>query len=161
MRPPKHNKRLLLITGEFPPAQGGVGDYTCRLGVALQGKGVCVRVLTRGQGSGVRGQGKSKIQNPKSKIPLLAPRITISATLRALRGTRSQIAHIQYQTGAYEMRPTVNLLPLILRRRWGGPTVVTFHDLRVPYLFPKAGPVREWANRLLARTADVAIATNP
>jgi glycosyltransferase involved in cell wall biosynthesis len=38
--------------------------------------------------------------------------------------------------------------------------VVTFHDLRVPYLFPKAGPVRAWANRLLARSADATIATN-
>jgi glycosyltransferase involved in cell wall biosynthesis len=88
-------------------------------------------------------------------------RITVSSTLRALRGSRSRIAHIQYQAGAYEMRPTVNLLPLLLRRAWGGATVVTFHDLLVPYLFPKAGPVREWANRLLARTVDAVIATNP
>jgi glycosyltransferase involved in cell wall biosynthesis len=59
------------------------------------------------------------------------------------------------------MRPTVNLLPLLLRRAWGGKSVVTFHDLLVPYLFPKAGPVREWANRLLARAASAVIATNP
>ena len=59
------------------------------------------------------------------------------------------------------MRPTINMLPLLLRLPWGRPTVVTFHDLLVPYLFPKAGPVREWANRLLARTATAVIATNP
>jgi glycosyltransferase involved in cell wall biosynthesis len=58
------------------------------------------------------------------------------------------------------MRPAVNLLPVLLRWRWRGATVVTFHDLRVPYLFPKAGPVREWANRLLARGADGVVATN-
>src|SRR5204863_1401180 len=39
--------RVLLITGEFPPAQGGVGDYTCRLSTALQGVGLCTEVLTR------------------------------------------------------------------------------------------------------------------
>jgi glycosyltransferase involved in cell wall biosynthesis len=39
--------------------------------------------------------------------------------------------------------------------------VVTFHDLRVPYLFPKAGPVRTWIVRWLARTADGVIATDP
>jgi glycosyltransferase involved in cell wall biosynthesis len=53
------------------------------------------------------------------------------------------------------------LLPLLLRRKWWGKSVVTFHDLRVPYLFPKAGPVREWANRMLAKGAHAVIATNP
>jgi glycosyltransferase involved in cell wall biosynthesis len=39
-------------------------------------------------------------------------------------------------------------------------TVVTFHDLRVPYLFPKAGRLRELAVNFMARRADGAIATN-
>jgi polysaccharide biosynthesis protein PslF len=38
--------------------------------------------------------------------------------------------------------------------------VVTFHDLRVPYLFPKAGPARRWVNLQLARWSDAVIATN-
>jgi glycosyltransferase involved in cell wall biosynthesis len=58
------------------------------------------------------------------------------------------------------MRPAVNLLPVLLKVLWGKSVVVTFHDLLVPYLFPKAGPVREWVNRLLARTASATIATN-
>src|SRR5205814_7372545 len=99
--------------------------------------------------------------DPRSPIPFVVGRITVSSVLRARRNSGSHVAHIQYQTGAYEMRPTINLLPWLLRRKWGGAVVVTFHDLRVPYLFPKAGPVREWANRLLARTADAVIATNP
>lgn len=81
--------------------------------------------------------------------------------MRAARRSGSQAVHIQYQTGAYGMRPTVNALPALLRARWGRPVVVTFHDLLVPYLFPKAGPVREWANKLLALTATACIATNP
>jgi glycosyltransferase involved in cell wall biosynthesis len=59
------------------------------------------------------------------------------------------------------MRPTVNLLPLLLRLLWRGQVVVTFHDLRVPYLFPKAGPVRQWANRVMARFSHAVVATNP
>jgi glycosyltransferase involved in cell wall biosynthesis len=38
--------------------------------------------------------------------------------------------------------------------------VVTYHDLKVPYLFPKAGPVRTWVVETLARQCDAAITTN-
>jgi len=38
--------------------------------------------------------------------------------------------------------------------------VVTFHDLKVPYLFPKAGRLRWWVNLALARWSDAAIVTN-
>jgi N-acetylglucosaminyl-diphospho-decaprenol L-rhamnosyltransferase len=151
-----HKQGVLLVTGEYPPARGGVGDYTGRLGAALYHVGVKNRVLTRKHPPTHRDLGAGG-----GDIPLVARLITPRATLRALRGTRARIAHIQYQTGAYEMRPTINLLPLLLKRKWEGITVVTFHDLLVPYLFPKAGPVREWANRLMARGADAAIATNP
>jgi len=158
-RPPLGGHRVLLITGEYPPAQGGVGDYTCRLGLALEERGVALRVLTRRRD--IPFSSTPPVRQPKVALPLLAHRIMPSAVLNALRGTRSRVAHIQYQTGAYEMRPTINFLPLLLRRLWGGKTVVTFHDLLVPYLFPKAGPVREWVTRLLARTVDAVIATNP
>jgi glycosyltransferase involved in cell wall biosynthesis len=36
--------------------------------------------------------------------------------------------------------------------------VTTFHDLRVPYLFPKAGWLREWAVRHLARASQGVVA---
>ncbi|HKP51784.1 MAG TPA: glycosyltransferase [Chloroflexia bacterium] len=169
-------KRVLLITGEYPPAQGGVGDYTCKLNLALQRQGIIAKVLTRSTSApnsphqrqlsfvdgsarqdGSRAAPTDNVQN----VPYNTLRITLASTLSALKGMRAGIAHIQYQTGAYEMRPTINLLPLLLRRKWRGATVVTFHDLLVPYLFPKAGRVREWANRLLARGADGVIATNP
>jgi glycosyltransferase involved in cell wall biosynthesis len=72
--------------------------------------------------------------------------------------------NIQYQTGAYRMHPAINFLPLYLRFKLGKtrPVVVTtFHDLRVPYLFPKAGKARTWVNQLLLKTSDRAILTNP
>ena len=43
---------------------------------------------------------------------------------------------------------------------WPRHVVTTFHDLRVPYLFPKAGPLRWRANLELARRSDRAIVTN-
>jgi GT2 family glycosyltransferase/glycosyltransferase involved in cell wall biosynthesis len=172
-------KRVLLITGEYPPAQGGVGDYTCKLNLALQRQETSSKVLTRSttgpndlaqeqfsaeevldRQGGSRAAPTGNSGNAHN-VPYGSPRITLYATLRALKGVRAGIAHVQYQTGAYEMRPTINLLPLLLRRKWRGATVVTFHDLLVPYLFPKAGGVREWANRMLARGADAVIATNP
>ncbi len=151
--------RVLLITGEYPPARGGVGDYTCKLHLALQENGVWTEVLARRDRGSVTSS-RPPIPGPRSLIPFAVERITLPSALRALRGCGARIAHVQYQSGAYEMRPTINLLPLLLKRLWGGSVVVTFHDLRVPYLFPKAGPLREWANRLLARTADAVIATN-
>jgi GT2 family glycosyltransferase/glycosyltransferase involved in cell wall biosynthesis len=153
-------KPVLLITGEFPPARGGVGDYTCRLAQAMEDEGQAVRVLTR----------RRRVQDISPAVgieavagagPMQVRRITGGAAERAARRSGAAVAHIQYQTGAYEMRPTVNLLPLVLRARFRGPVVVTFHDLLVPYLFPRAGPVREWANRLLALTASACVATNP
>lgn len=170
---------VVMITGEFPPARGGVGDYTCRLSLALQEQGVGVGVVTGRPTTDDRRpitDGKSISQHnttrnrttgnrqpatDNQKIPVLRPnRITVRSVMRALRRSRARVAHIQYQTGAYEMRPTANLLPLALGMLWGRATVVTFHDLLVPYLFPKAGPVREWANRILARGATAVVATN-
>jgi GT2 family glycosyltransferase/glycosyltransferase involved in cell wall biosynthesis len=152
---------VLLITGEYPPAQGGVGDYTCKLGSALEATGVRTQVLTRPAEATPTSSGNSNVIESARPGPFLARRIDLRAVLRSLKATGAPIAHIQYQTGAYEMRPTVNFLPWLLRLKWGGLTVVTFHDVRVPYLFPKAGPVREWVNRFMARSADACIATNP
>jgi glycosyltransferase involved in cell wall biosynthesis len=70
------------------------------------------------------------------------------------------IINIQYQAAAYEMRSAaINFLPWRLHHVVK--TAVTFHDLRVPYLFPKAGGLRKTAVHFMAKQADGAIATNP
>src|SRR6266513_2376134 len=38
--------RVGLVTGEYPPMQGGVGDFTRQLGQALAGLGVETHVIT-------------------------------------------------------------------------------------------------------------------
>jgi glycosyltransferase involved in cell wall biosynthesis len=69
------------------------------------------------------------------------------------------LVNLQYQAAAYNMRsPAANLIPW--RLRGVVPTAVTFHDLRVPYLFPKAGPLRRRAVNFMARRAHGCIATN-
>lgn len=69
-----------------------------------------------------------------------------------------QVINLQYQAAAYQMHPAINLLPGALANRT--PTVVTFHDLRVPYLFPKAGFLR-WKSIVgMAKGASACVTTN-
>ena len=145
--------RIGLVTGEFPPDQGGVGDFTLKLGEALAHLGHDVHVLTDIHGS-------------QSAIPLpLTTHRSIpswswgcwSQILAVARKLRLEVLNLQYQAAAYGMHPAINFVP---RRQGRPPVVATFHDLKVPYLFPKAGPLRWQVVRLLARRADGVIATN-
>jgi glycosyltransferase involved in cell wall biosynthesis len=55
----------------------------------------------------------------------------------------------------------MNFLPSAwVRRSIKVPIVTTFHDLLVPYLFPKAGPLRWSVVEYLARHSDAVIVTN-
>lgn len=148
--------RLALITGEYPPLPGGVGDYTRELARALQARGHTVAVWTDRRGEG----------DANSPVPVyrVVRRWDPSAWRdlgRSLRPWRPDAVLLQYQAAAYGLGGSIHLWPLVARL-WLGPTpvVVTFHDLRVPYLFPKAGPLRAWSVRFLARRADGVIVTN-
>lgn len=149
--------RLLLITGEFPPMQGGVGDYTREIALEFAARGDEVRVLTSSQGTGTGGVDVAPV------MPNWGWR-SLASIAAAVREYAPQVVHIQYQTGAYGMHPAINFSPRYLRRFAHSSTVprvvTTFHDLRIPYLFPKAGPVREWVTRALAAASDAVIATN-
>ncbi|MEZ4516232.1 MAG: glycosyltransferase [Chloroflexota bacterium] len=69
------------------------------------------------------------------------------------------IINEQYQAAAYNMNsPAPNFLPW--RMKSVLPVVVTFHDLRPPYLMPKAGSMRERAVQFMAQHARGVIATN-
>lgn len=79
------------------------------------------------------------------------------ARVRQLAASLSlDIVNIQYQAAAYGLGAPIHFLPKLLAQ----PSVVTFHDLRIPYLFPKAGPLRRRAVRMLARSAGNVIVTN-
>jgi len=144
--------KVCFITGEYPPLRGGVGDYTARLRQALEAQGVDTAVITS---EGVATQ-------ESTTWPVIAKWGFGSwgALVKLLQSSQAQVAHLQYQTGAFGLHPAVNLLPLWLRRRWPqGRFITTFHDLRVPYLFPKAGALRAYVNRLLLRHSHAAIVT--
>jgi glycosyltransferase involved in cell wall biosynthesis len=160
--------RIGLISGEYPPMQGGVGDFTHELAEALVDLGHEVHVITRVE-CGDQGR------NTKDRLPPAAPGLHVhpivphwgwrsySRLIGLAHRLSLDVVNIQYQAVAYDMRPAINFFPLLaprLSRRFHPKAVVTFHDLKVPYLFPKADPLRNWVVTLLARHADAAIVTN-
>jgi glycosyltransferase involved in cell wall biosynthesis len=147
-------QRVLFITGEYPPMRGGIADYTALLVDALSGQGWESYVLTSRRAEAAE----------DARVLACVGRWDTSIfqqTRDALDRTGADIVHIQYQTGAFEMRPSINLLPYqVGRGSRRVPVVTTFHDLRAPYLFPRAGRLRRWANRLLAFGSDAVVFTN-
>jgi polysaccharide biosynthesis protein PslF len=149
-----------MLTGEYPPAMGGVGDYTAHLCDAIAGMGGEVAIVT-GRAPGVSGStamaGSDRVL---ARVEHWGFGCWRSMALAAAR-FRADVLHIQYQAAAYDMRPAIHLLPAYLRVRLPGlPIVTTFHDLRIPYLFPKAGPLRPAAIRLLDRLSQRTVVTN-
>ena len=168
--------KIGLVTGEYPPLEGGVGAFTQELAKELHQLGHEVHIITH---SDVRVKDKTRatsIREAWQKINALREPVELPFAYLHPRGRNwrwgdmSQIAdiairynldivNVQYQAAAYNMRSgAINFLPW--RLRGIVPTVVTFHDLRVPYLFPKAGLLRTKVVRRLAKTADGAIVTN-
>ena len=154
--------RICFVTGEYPPMQGGVGDCTREMGRALMQLGHQVVVLTS-----TKAVPEEQSVAVASQEPDVRPIVdewnwaSWKHVFQAVHAYHSDVLHIQYQTAAYAMHPAINFLPLRLRLNKDRPRVlVTFHDLRVPYLFPKAGAARHWVNLTLARWSDATIATN-
>lgn len=131
---------IVFVTGEYPPDIGGVGDYTARLRRSLVELGWPSTVVCRRD---VRRWDARALLWLARHLP------------------KTGILHIQYQAAAFDLLGDVCLLPVLLRRfRPQVRTVTTFHDARVPYLFPGAGRLRAAAIRLLARTSDAVIAAD-
>ncbi|NOK63090.1 MAG: glycosyltransferase [Chloroflexi bacterium AL-N1] len=151
---------LALLSAEYPPQPGGVGDYTKKLGEELKRHNQTVHIITS-----VR---RNQEQNSFTVLPQIVLPVSVwnwqcwSAVIDTLNQIRPDVLHIQYQTGAYGMHPAINFLPWRLSRLPGRPrVVVTAHDLLVPYLFPKAGWVRHWVTRRLLADTDRVVVTNP
>lgn len=139
---------VLLVTGEYPPMPGGVGDYTANLRMALAAMGSRTVVLSS---RGARGEGVSTVR--RWGWP------SVASVLRLAKRGRVDVIHIQYQAGAFGMHPALNAMPSLLARQF--PIVTTCHDLRAPYLFPRAGRLRKSAIVGMARASDAVIVSNP
>jgi glycosyltransferase involved in cell wall biosynthesis len=149
--------KVCLISGEFRPMQGGVGDFTYEVGQALYDLGATVTVLTSTAAGPPRHEDGLRVEPRLERWGWSSWR----TILRTAEELEADVLNIQYQAAAYGMHPAINFLPLRLRTRKQRPgVVVTFHDLKVPYLFPKAGRVRWWVVLALARWSDAVIVTN-
>lgn len=136
--------------------QGGVGDFTRELSRALIAEGHIVHVLTRFLPDVA---GLERVDDVE--VHRVMPAWGWDARKRIEAFARVHpvdVVNLQYQAAAYQMHPAINLLPGALSKSI--PTVVTFHDLLVPYLFPKAGPLRWKAMVSMARSASASIVTN-
>jgi glycosyltransferase involved in cell wall biosynthesis len=151
--------KIGLIAGEYPPQQGGVGDFTRELARTLIAAGHEAHVIT---GNVTQGAG-SEIEDG-----IVVQRVINSWGARCWKQIadvaqreRFEVLNIQYEPVAYAMKVGVNFLasPWV-RRSIKAPIVTTFHDLLVPYLFPKAGPLRWKVVEYLARHSDAVIVTN-
>jgi len=131
--------------------QGGIGAHCRELARALTDIGHTVLVYTDQRG-----------QSDDSRVRLTAD--TGNWRWRSLRAIndwaeREKLdgVNLHYQTAMYQMSPFIHFLPDALRAM---PMVTTFHDLRFPYLFPKAGGLRTWMVNRLARASAGVISTN-
>jgi polysaccharide biosynthesis protein PslF len=157
-------RTILLVSAEYPPDPGGVGHYTYRLAHTLRTRGHRVVVAT-----GSEGQTPDALDIEQA-TPVAVPVQPVSGDWgwrslpslgRAILRWGPDVVHIQYQTGAYHMHPAITFAPWFIRRFFPlSRVVVTMHDLRVPYLFPKAAPVRRWVMRRLLGDARARIVTN-
>jgi glycosyltransferase involved in cell wall biosynthesis len=141
--------RIGIVTGEYPPMRGGVGAYTQILARQLvrQGQEIFVFSSEAAQSSDIH------LTNTIQRWGL--------SSLRAVdqwaQHERLDLINLQFQTAAYAMSPWIHFLPDTIRHI---PVVTTFHDLRFPYLFPKAGSLRDWIVMHLARRSAGVIVTN-
>lgn len=144
-----------MISGEYPPLQGGVGDYTALMAKHLRALDVDVSVATAGSAAASGGD----VDVWRSDRGWGYRRLSDLGRRAADWG--ADVLHVQYQAAAYQMHPAVNLACWLLRRHAGRrPIVVTLHDWNPPYLFPKAAKLRQFSLGFLAATADAVIVTN-
>ena len=169
---------ILFVTGEYPPMQGGVGAYTEALAVELTDMGLTVSVITSRQlthhpqfspsdeviGSHIIPQSQEK---PSNGIIRLYPKIerwtwqTCQTIAKMAKQVNADWIHVQYQTAAFGMNPSINFAPQLWH--WTGKSNVawTYHDLLIPYLFPKAGDgLRRWVTERPCHSAKATIVTN-
>lgn len=147
--------------------EGGVGAFTKELAKALATMGHEIHIITSRKARPA--EFRRSIWDPREPVDLgfaqLHPHINRWrwSAVRAIADVAVQydlnLVNIQYQAAAFDMNiPAINLLPWRLREVTQ--VTVTYHDLRVPYLFPKAGCLRPWIVKRLARSAEGVIVTN-
>ena len=142
--------RIGIVTGEYPPMQGGVGAYTRILADEMKHQGADISIFTSEQAA---------TSDPDIVVMnwMKSWDVSILSLIdQWAREFKADIINIQFQTAAYGMSPWIHFMPHFTHI----PIVTTFHDLRHPYLFPKAGGLRDWVVMHLAKSSAGVIVTN-
>jgi glycosyltransferase involved in cell wall biosynthesis len=143
--------RIGIVTGEYPPMQGGVGAYSRILAMTMAQQGHQIFVFSSQQ---------AREDHPRISLTnnIQSWNLPVLRQIRRWAQTyRLNVVNLQFETVAYGMSPWIHFLPDFLRHI---PVVTTFHDLLFPYLLPKAGPLRDWIVMRLAKSSTGVIATN-
>lgn len=143
--------RIGLISGEYPPLQGGVGAYSHILARTFADMGHDVYVLASA------GATEDDSDIHLKTVPRQWGPHAIQQATQWAKQHHLDLVSLQFETAAYRLSPWVHFLPQFMSRT---AFITTFHDLLHPYLFPKAGPLRDWIVMHLARRSDGVIATN-
>jgi glycosyltransferase involved in cell wall biosynthesis len=172
--------KVTFLTGEYPPMQGGIADHTAYLAEHLAPLGIESSILIsrrwqerRAEEARTR-EGKFSafslqhlLASSSSNAPIIHPSISNwgwrcwPEVANFLKAYQPHVLHIQYQAAAFDLGGWVNWLPWFLKKRGvASRIVITFHDLRLPYIFPKAGSFRWRSILALARHSEAVICTN-
>jgi glycosyltransferase involved in cell wall biosynthesis len=161
--------KVTFLIGEYPPMQGGIADHTAYLAQHLTPLNVDSSILIsrRWQETEPPESAENILEQTSGTLAVVHPLVPNwgwrcwSAVAGYLKAHRPDFLHIQYQAAAFDLGGWVNWLPWYLKkRRVPTPVVTTFHDLRIPYIFPKAGSFRWKSVLALARYSDGVICTN-
>jgi len=144
--------RIGIITGEYPPMEGGVGAFAQELSLALHDLGHQIHILTTGTGAA----GGETVETGLM-VHRTVPQWGLPGIRQAygwLQALSPDVVSLQYEPAAYGMNGWITALPRLLKRSPHRPLIITFHGLLPPYLFAKAGPLRQSCVRQMARGAD-------
>ena len=153
--------KVLIVTGEYPPMLGGIGDYTVKLTDALSSAGVEPFLFVP------VGSSRHRARGPIAATYDTWSWANLQALHRALQETGADWLHVQHQVSMYDSHLSAYAIPRYLRwKRWPGRFAVTFHDLNPPVLFSRGTRLwwwfaRDWILADLARNVDIAIAADP
>jgi len=123
--------RVLMVTTEYPPMQGGVGRYTENLTRALQKLGLDVYIVCNEKGKGDY-YGLSPYNEHNSDV-----------LLKAAHDSMADIVHIQYEQGLYGL-----VLDPINPDKTTTNIDSFYHDCKVPIVttFHSAYTFKQWMN---------------
>ena len=152
---------VLMVTGEYPPTLGGIGDYTRLLSNELCRQGVDVQLFVPS------GSASVGTFSPFAGTFAKWSWNTLPTLYDTLVATQASWLHVQHNASMYGSSLACYYFPRYLRwRGWKGRLAVTFHDINLPSLLPRGGRIwagmsHRWVLGDLARQAHVSIAADP